>query len=232
MRRTVRLFEAYTGSSYDVTDALTALTRSTRPGDVLLSDVEYGLSTLPASRLLPDMRARTPAKIIHALLEADDPLGRSELIDRVGCSGTTYDKHVDRLASFDLLRRVDGRKWTFSVAPWYVPETDAEKPAYESSPVAVGSTTVDQVVFDALDALGYDVGDPDMIEAFEQPLSKAKLIATVGAWIDDWIDVLSPLLKPNPALYSDLDRTSSRSGNDRTKRLSTEARGPHWRTNA
>ncbi|WP_247005137.1 winged helix-turn-helix domain-containing protein [Halosolutus gelatinilyticus] len=196
MRRTVRLFEAYTGSTFDVVDALTTLARSNRPGDVTIGDIEHALGTLSADRLLPDVRAPTPGKILKVVLEADDPIGRSEILDRVGCSGETYRKHIDRLEAVELLERVDGRKWTATIAPWYVPETDASKDAGAS--VTIGSSTVDSVLYDALDRLGYDLGDPALIDAFGQPLDRATLIATVGAWIDDWIDVLVPLLKPKP----------------------------------
>lgn len=191
MRRTTRLFEAYTGSPVDVVDALTALTRSTHPGDVTIADIEYALSTLPADRLFPDLYAPTPGKILHAVLTADGPIGRADLLERVGCSGEAYRKHIDRLEALDILTRVDGGKWTATVAPWYVPETDATKPG--TGRVTVGTTTVDGVLFDALDELGYNLGNSELIE-FEQPLDRGKLIAAVGPWID----ILASLLKLNP----------------------------------
>ncbi|UHQ98252.1 winged helix-turn-helix domain-containing protein (plasmid) [Natrinema zhouii] len=198
MRRTVRLFEAYTGSPFDVVDALTALTRSKRPGDVTISDVEHALAALPGDRLLPSLSAPTPGKILKAILAADGPIGRSDILECVGCSGVTYDKHVDRIAAFDILQRVDGRKWTVAIAPWYVPETDATKPGYEDGSVSINTTTVDGVLFDALEELGYDLGDPELIDAFGQPLDRVALIGAIGPWIDDWLDVLTPLLKPKP----------------------------------
>ncbi|WP_323173664.1 hypothetical protein [Natrialba sp. PRR66] len=196
MRRTTRLFEAYTGSPVDVVDALTALTRSTQPGDVTIADIEYALSTLPADRLFPDLYAPTPGKILHAVLTADGPIGRADLLERVGCSGEAYRKHIDRLEALDILTRVDGGKWTATVTPWYVPETDATKPS--AGRVTVGTTTVDGVLFDALDELGYNLGNSELIGAFEQPVNQGKLITAVGPWIDDWIDILTSLLKPNP----------------------------------
>ncbi|APX98586.1 hypothetical protein [Natronorubrum daqingense] len=196
MRRTVRLFEAYTNSAFDVVDALTALARSNRPGEVTIADIETALGALSADRLLPTLNAPTPGKILKAVLVADGPIGRSDILERVGCSGETYRKHCDRLEALSLLTRVDGRKWSATVAPWYVPETDDTKPGTER--VTVGSTTVDGVLFDALDSLGYNLGDPTLIDAFQRPLDRGKLIASVGAWIDDWIAVLASLLKPNP----------------------------------
>ncbi|NUC74967.1 winged helix-turn-helix domain-containing protein [Haloterrigena sp. SYSU A558-1] len=196
MRRTARLFEAYTGSPFDVVDALTALTRSQRPGDVTIADIEHALSTLPAGRLFPTLDAPTPGKILKAVLTADGPIGRADILERVGCSGETYRKHAHRLEALDILERVNGGEWSATVAPWYVPETDATKPGTDR--VSVTTTGVDGVLFDALDDLGYDLGDPDLIDAFGEVLKRGKLIAAVGAWIDDWVDVLASLLKPNP----------------------------------
>lgn len=192
MRRTVRLFEAYTGSPFDVVDALTALTRSKQPSDVTISDVQHALGTLTADRLLCDLVAPTPGKILKAVLAADGPIGRSEILEEVGCSGTTYDTHADRLAAFDILQQVDGRKWVATIAPWYLPESDAEDPAHEDASVSIETATIDDVVFESLGRLGYNLGDPDLIDAFAKPMDRSILVTTVGAWIDDWIETLVP----------------------------------------
>lgn len=202
IRRTIRLFQAFAPTPYDVADALTTLASNDRPTGVSVGDVEYALSNLPADRLAPTL-PDTVGAILKVLLEADEPLGRSEIVDRIDYSDTSYDKRIDELAAFDFVERVDGSKWRARIAPWYVPETDAEKPGFEESFVSVSGATLESVVFDAIDRLGYDLDSPGLLDAFGDPPDRDALIDAVGTWIEPWLDVVETFLGPQLPRYSD-----------------------------
>jgi len=79
----------------DVAEAMLRLSKTEFSGDQLTRcDVEYALSQLPAERLLPE-KLPSKTKLFQALLAADKPLGRSELLERVEVSASTYDRHIN-----------------------------------------------------------------------------------------------------------------------------------------
>ena len=75
-----------------------------------VSDFEYALGQLPADNLFPNLPPSV-GKIAKALLEAEEPLGRSEIIDRAGISGSTYDRRISELEAFDFVERNGDQKW-------------------------------------------------------------------------------------------------------------------------
>jgi len=58
------------------------------------TDVERAAATLPATRFRPDLTP-TATKLYATLLRSDNPLGRTELINRAGISASSYDRRLD-----------------------------------------------------------------------------------------------------------------------------------------
>jgi hypothetical protein len=190
LRQTVRLFQAYTGSPYDVADALSQL--RSHPRDVTLGDVESALSTLPASRLFPEMNASTPGKLLAVLLSADDPLSRADLLDAADISASSYDRYKDVLEGLDLIERVDGGKWDATIAPWYVPETERRDPR---TGFTSGTTTSADALYEACCALGVPVDESGIHDLFRGggSVDRDALWAAVDDAIVPWLDVASVL---------------------------------------
>jgi len=65
---------------------------------ISIRGIAYGLSQLPAERLLPDLPP-TATKLLKTLLDADEPMGRSAIIEAAGISGSSYDRHINELAA-------------------------------------------------------------------------------------------------------------------------------------
>jgi hypothetical protein len=113
----IRILMAVTGEgvlrglSYAIAEAMQYLAQPLDPGQSLrVTDIEYALGQLPANRLFPNLPPSV-GKIARVLLAADKPLGRSEIIDRVGISGSTYDRRISALDDFDFVERDTDRKW-------------------------------------------------------------------------------------------------------------------------
>ena len=115
----------------DVAEALLRCASTDRHGDHLgIEELGYGLARLPPERLLPGVRTSTTA-IIAAVLRADDPLGRSEIIERAEISASTYDRRLDEAVAAGVLdeRRRDGRRcWTGSLIPWWAESVGRDRP--------------------------------------------------------------------------------------------------------
>jgi len=80
----------------DVAETLLRLASTDRSGDYLSpSDIEYGLSAMPSTRVLPDKQPSQTA-MFQALLGADGPIGRSEIVERADISGSTGPHRVRR----------------------------------------------------------------------------------------------------------------------------------------
>lgn len=136
-RRIVRLSTATLGtepgrcSPFALAEALLAMAKARSSGAGLEpTDVAHGLAQLPAERLLPSLPA-TMRKALKALLVADEPLGRSEIINRAGISGSSYDRNIDELAALDLVESVGNgghRKWLAWIVPWWSPLADVDRP--------------------------------------------------------------------------------------------------------
>ena len=101
---------------YDVVvSLLRALSESQHPSP---ADVERAAATLPATRFRPDLTP-TATKLYATLLRAEQPLGRTELIDRAGISASSYDRRVSAIQALERVRavQVEGhRQWTIDDA--------------------------------------------------------------------------------------------------------------------
>ncbi|MDB9252915.1 plasmid replication protein RepH [Halorubrum ezzemoulense] len=97
---------------YDVVASLQqALNESHHPTP---ADVERAAATLPPERFRPDL-APTATKLYATLLRAEQPLGRSELLERADISASSYDRRLRDVRALDRVYavQVDGhRRWT------------------------------------------------------------------------------------------------------------------------
>lgn len=113
---------------HDVAEALLRISQSDRGSELTVDDVAFGLSQLPPDRLLSELTPST-TKCLQELLVADEPLGRSAIVERADVSGQTWDRNYELLAALDLVEpvEVDGyRRWTATLEPWWSPGRQAE----------------------------------------------------------------------------------------------------------
>jgi len=91
-------------------------------------------TTLPATRFRPDLTP-TATKLYATLLRAEQPLGRSELIESAGISASSYDRRLSDVRDLDRVStvHVDGhRRWIVDDAStqamaWVLPATVSSK---------------------------------------------------------------------------------------------------------
>ena len=121
----------------DVAEAMLHIARSTRSFDFIsIKDISYGLSQLPADRLLPELPP-TATKLLKTLLNSPDPLGRSTIIEKAGISGSSYDRYINELAAWDIIEPTESRgrrRWEAHLEPWWSPQTHREEPFGEPDP--------------------------------------------------------------------------------------------------
>ncbi|MEZ3170174.1 plasmid replication protein RepH [Halorubrum sp. RMP-47] len=94
---------------YDVVvSLLRALSESHAPTP---ADVERAAATLPPTRFRPDLTP-TATKLYAALCQADQPRGRSELLERTGISASSYDRRIRDVRQLSRVHpiSVDGRR--------------------------------------------------------------------------------------------------------------------------
>ena len=116
----------------DVAEAMLRLSKTEFSGDRLTRhDVEYALSQLPSDRVLPE-KLPSKTKLFQSLLAADKPLGRSELLERVDVSASTYDRHIESLReefrSIGLLKVVSvggHKRMVATLAPYWARDGDS-----------------------------------------------------------------------------------------------------------
>jgi len=96
---------------YDVVTTLHhAFTETQTP---TLAAVERAAASLPSERFRPDLTP-TATKLYATLLSADQPLGRSELIDRAGISASSYDRRLSDIRALESVTAVQvagHRRW-------------------------------------------------------------------------------------------------------------------------
>jgi predicted transcriptional regulator len=195
LREVVRLFMAYTGSPYDIADALTSLRGE--PRDVRLHDIEFALGTLHHSRLFPG-QPPTVGKLLKALFTADEPLSRAELLEAADVSPSSYSRHKATLDALDLIERVDGGNWVATVAPWFVPESDRTEPIDADHLTGSGaSLRPGDVLYDLLSVLGADMSDDRVHDAFGagSTIDYTRLEAVLDHSVWRWIEDLRVLLE-------------------------------------
>lgn len=132
LERLVRLFLRVLGTEdrphracpHDVAEAMLHIAQSTQSYDfITVRDISYGLSNLPTERLLPELPP-TATKLLKTLLDADDPMGRSDIIDTAEISESSYDRYINELAAWDIIepRETEGhRRWEAHLEPWWTP---------------------------------------------------------------------------------------------------------------
>jgi hypothetical protein len=169
-----------------VAEAVLRIASTDRHGDYLgLDDIEHGLAQLPPERLLPGVRTTTTA-IIRAALRADQALGRSELIERAGISGSTYDRRLDEAVAAGVMeaRERDGRRcWSASLTPWWSTHLDAERPG--DGPTRLPGQARPQDLVAELDA-ALDVNLAHEVLAWPPDLDAAWSDARLEGW-RSWI---------------------------------------------
>ncbi|WP_240471189.1 plasmid replication protein RepH [Halorubrum tropicale] len=118
---------------YDVVvSLLRALSESQHPPP---ATVERAAATLPATRFRPDLTP-TATKLYATLLQADRPLGRTDLIDRAGISASSYDRRVSDIQALERVRavQVEGRR------RWTIDDATSQIPSISWWPAHVGAT--------------------------------------------------------------------------------------------
>ncbi|WP_394348189.1 hypothetical protein [Halorubrum sp. GN11_10-6_MGM] len=78
------------------------------------ADVERAAATLKATRFRPDLTP-TATKLYATLLRADNPLGRTEILERADISASSYDRRLEDVRALDRVHavQVNGhRRWT------------------------------------------------------------------------------------------------------------------------
>jgi len=143
LERLVRLFLRVLGTAdrphracpSDVAEAMLHIARSTQTFDFIsIRDIAYGLSQLPAERLLPDLPP-TATKLLKTLLDADEPMGRSEIIEAAGISGSSYDRYINELAAWDIIEPTESegrRRWEGHLEPWWSPPESSRRTVWRT----------------------------------------------------------------------------------------------------
>ncbi len=86
--------------------------------------------------LLPDLPP-TATKLLKTLVNADEPMGRSEIIEAAGISGSSYDRYINELAAWDIIEPTESegrRRWVAHLEPWWSPQSHHEEPFGEPEP--------------------------------------------------------------------------------------------------
>ena len=145
LERLVRLFIRVLGTEdcphracpHDVAEAMLYIAQSTQSFDfITVSDISYGLSQLPADRLLPELPP-TATKLLKTLLDASEPLGRSDIIEQAGISGSSYDRYINELAAWDIIEPTESggrRRWEGHLEPWWSPQSNRNEPFGDPDP--------------------------------------------------------------------------------------------------
>ena len=139
VRRCLRSFgpaDTSRACPYDVVvSLLRALNESPTP---TLGAVERAAATLSPERFRPELTP-TATKLYATLLRADDPLGRSELIEQAGISASSYDRRLSDVRDLDRVTPVQQgghRRWTTTTLtpPPKTPPVTAWLPASSDQP--------------------------------------------------------------------------------------------------
>ncbi|MFC4989631.1 hypothetical protein [Saliphagus infecundisoli] len=161
-------------SPFDVAEALLHLKK--KPGlSLSLVQLENALAMLPADRLLRGEKA-TVQKMVKALLEADDPLGRKELIEAAGISENSYDRNwrdLRTLEAFGLVDRLNDKRWQARLIPFWSDVGSKSSPE-DLKEWEIPSTWSD-VLFEAVFVLGRD-DDVDVNDLFSWPQNLAEIL--------------------------------------------------------
>lgn len=191
-REIIRLATATLGtepgrcSPYSLCEALLAIEQSRGPNDSLTTtDVAYGLAQVPAHRLMPALKP-TMQKALKVLLMANEPIGRSEIIERAGISNSSYDRNIRELAAVGMVESVGNgghKKWQAWVVPWWSQFANTDTPRIASTDESGVSPAyrVDDVLYQIALDLELDPG----YELFESPIDIDAVIDALPR-LDRW----------------------------------------------
>ncbi|EMA51729.1 hypothetical protein [Halococcus salifodinae] len=221
-RNIIRLATATLGtepgrcSPYALAEALLAMARAHPTATLAPTDVAYGLTQLPAERLVPSLPP-TMQSVLKTLLVADDPLGRSTIAARAGISTASYDRNIDELAALEMVEATGNgghRKWQAWAIPWWSPisESDTPRTAESDDNAVARPTRWDDTIYRIVCALDCDYDD----ELFTQPIDVDEVFATLPR-LDRWrgfIEAHYGRGAASPIAETDSDSNSDRQSAD------------------
>ncbi|GAA0455764.1 MarR family transcriptional regulator [Halococcus dombrowskii] len=191
-RESIRLATATLGtepgrcSPYAFAEALLAIARTRTPTATLSpTDVAYGLTQLPADRLVPSLPP-TMQTVLKTLLVADDPLGQSTIVARAGISRTSYNRNIDELAALGMVEATGNgghRKWQAWLIPWWSPlaGVDAPRTVDGDESTLARPSRWDDILYETTLNLGLDHDD----ELFTQPIDIGEIFTALPQ-LDRW----------------------------------------------
>ena len=106
------------------------------PCNELIADIQFerAAATLSVERFRPDL-VPTATALYATLLRADEPLGRSELIERAGIAASSYDRRIGTVQALERVQavQVDGhRRWVTTDEPT---PTSPQPSPYQGQPL-------------------------------------------------------------------------------------------------
>jgi len=152
----IAILEAFCGDAYDATKAIAALEGDSRPRNIRVNELKYGLSQLDVDRIMPEI-APTKRKVLKALLCSDDPLSQQEIADRGGFSTRSFRNHRDELEAFEIIEKTDDGKYRLTIS--YRGEPDRGPTAVEESHFSL-QDVLWEAAYDLIDDVDR-FGDPD-----------------------------------------------------------------------
>lgn len=154
----VSVLTAFTRTPHDAVDAIQALSSEASRRKIRLDETRYALATLDPKRLLEDAPP-TVRKAISALLRADAPLSRDDLLDRADIALSSWYNHRDVLTALEIVTETAGGLEIF--LPTYEDRHEARGrlPQYVTDDV----TLARDVVYEALLAMD---APPDAFDAW------------------------------------------------------------------
>lgn len=202
-RTATSMLAALTGTPYDVARALHNLgSEVNAPNrEIRLDEVRYGLATLNADRIFPDMSKPALSKIVHSLLTAKSPLIQSELAERANVSARSVRNHTERLMAFDFVRETeDGLRFALpfhtddergeTIFPWFAATDDSQNQE------TVVRDVLGEVVYELLAADRYaDPDDPVAGALFNLPGEVIPNLRETWEWLNPWISTIRMALR-------------------------------------
>jgi hypothetical protein len=121
-------------------------------------------------------------KALKTLLVADEPLGRSAIIERAGISESSYDRHLDELAALGMVESVGNgghKRWQAWLVPWWSPLANADSP--RTADTDENAVTPLSRWDDVLYEIALDLGCDPEYELFAWPLDIDEVFAALPA---------------------------------------------------
>jgi len=171
-------------SPYAFAEALLPTACARTPSRLLSpTDVAYGLTRLPAERLIPTFPP-TMQTVLKTLLVAGEPLGRSTIVARAGISTASYDRNLDELAALGIVEPAGNgghRKWQAWLIPWWSLLSDSDTPQTGDDNAIARPTRWNDTVYQIVLTLDCNYDD----ELFTWPIDIDEVFATLPQ-LDRW----------------------------------------------